>query len=76
MSSKLEHFNDDIKEVLDKADSGILVKHDVAVERLSICLQCKYLNKLLMCSAMGCGCLMPVKSMFKAFKCPDKRWKN
>lgn len=76
MSSKLEHLKNDVRQILDSADDGVLVNYDTAVDRLSTCLKCKYLNKLLMCTAMGCGCVMPVKSLFKTFTCPKNKWKK
>lgn len=74
--SKLAHLKHDVRKILDNADDGILTDYQTAIDRLSTCLKCKYLSKVYMCTAMGCGCLMPVKCMFKTFKCPENLWKQ
>jgi len=49
------------------------VSQEVKIQRLKICQQCEFFtSKYNSCNV--CGCYMPAKALFAAFKCPKDKW--
>jgi hypothetical protein len=48
-------------------------KEELQKERLAICFECPFLNKLTV-SCTKCGCFMKLKTKLEAATCPVGKW--
>ena len=50
----------------------MIVTDEQKEARLAICKSCEHYTKVYICSE--CGCVMPLKTTFKASFCPLDKW--